>query len=413
MILIKFNKGTQVFQDNFGNSLNANCLDSSWDSNRIYQIANQSNDAHFRLTRTHLKFGRQRICVARKDVEHSQEIPNQFQLKSSEFSNSSVVESNPIDSFVESTESTMNFIHNESIKLRPNLLKISDIKWKYLVRSIIRGKNILMTGPAGCGKTMAARSAWEALGRPSFYFNLGASQDPRSTLIGNTHFKKDEGTYFSESTFVKAIQTKNSVILLDELSRAHPEAWNILMTVLDESQRYLRIDEHPDSPVIKVAEGVCFIGTANIGNEYTSTRVMDKALMDRFTIVEMDLLGLDDEKSLLSTMYPDVAAEMIDNVANIVTTTRNESSGGDGKISHPISTRISVELTGLISDGFTLEEACEVAVYPQYDNSGGVDSERTFIKQVVQKYITSDVSDDIFNTTDHSVDNTVGSVIGV
>ena len=398
MILIKFNKGTQVFEDPFGNVLNENCLDSRWDSTRIYQIANQSNDADFRLTRTHLKFGRQRICVARKFVGNSQEIPSQFQLKSSEFSNSDIVQTNPIDSFVESTESTMSFIHNESIKLRPKLLKISDIKWKYLVRSIIRGKNILMTGPAGCGKTMAARSAWEALQRPSFYFNLGASQDPRSTLIGNTHFKKDEGTYFSESTFVKAIQTKNSVILLDELSRAHPEAWNILMTVLDESQRYLRIDEHPDSPVIKVAEGVCFIGTANIGNEYTSTRVMDKALMDRFTIVEMDLLDLNNEKSLLSAMYPDVADKMIDSVANIVTTTRNECSGGDGKISYPISTRISVELTGLIGDGFTLEEACEVAVYPQYDNSGGVDSERTFIKQVVQKYITSDVSDDIFNT---------------
>ena len=110
-------------------------------------------------------------------------------------------------------------------------MKMGDLKWKYLVRSAVRGKNIMMTGAAGCGKTMAAKSLVNALDRPEFYFNLGATQDPRSTLIGNTHFNKSDGTYFSESTFVKAIQTENAVILLDELSRAHPDAWNIHMTV--------------------------------------------------------------------------------------------------------------------------------------------------------------------------------------
>ena len=134
------------------------------------------------------------------------------------------------------------FIHN-SASLKPEQLIMSDLKWKYLVRSAMRGKNIMMTGPAGTGKTMAAKYLVSALERPDFYFNLGATQDPRATLIGNTHFSKENGTYFSESLFVKAIQTENAVILLDELSRAHPEAWNILMTVLDLNQRYLRLDE--------------------------------------------------------------------------------------------------------------------------------------------------------------------------
>ena len=126
----------------------------------------------------------------------------------------------------------MNMIHT-SYDLKPKGLKMNELKWKYLMRSGMRGKNIMMTGPAGCGKTMAAKALVNALDRPDFYFNLGATQDPRATLIGNTHFKKEEGTYFSEALFVKAIQTPNAVILLDELSRAHPDAWNILMTVLD------------------------------------------------------------------------------------------------------------------------------------------------------------------------------------
>ena len=254
-----------------------------------------------------------------------------------------------------------------------------------------------MTGPAGCGKTMAAKSVISALDRPEFYFNLGATQDPRTTLIGNTHFNKDKGTYFSESLFVTAIQTPNAVILLDELSRAHPDAWNILMTVLDQGQRYLRLDEKDGSDTIKVAEGVTFIATANIGNEYTSTRVMDKALLDRFIVIELAPLSAEDELDLLQNLYPDVAWAELTAIADIVGATRIEIKTENPRLSTAISTRASVEIASLIYDGFTLSEAAEVCVYPQYDDAGGVDSERTFIKQIIQKYCDDGTTEDLFN----------------
>ena len=293
-------------------------------------------------------------------------------------------------------EEILQFIHN-SYGLKPKMLMMSELKWKYLVRSGVRGKNIMMTGPAGCGKTMAAKSLVNSLDRPDYYFNLGATQDPRSTLIGNTHFDSKKGTYFQQSHFVKAIQTPNSVILLDELSRAHPDAWNILMTVLDYGQRYLRLDESTGSDTIKVAEGVTFVATANIGNEYTSTRVMDKALMDRFTIVEMDVLTEADETELLNIMFPSVDSTTLSNVAKIATLTRTESNSDTARINSGISTRTTVELCGLLYDGFTLQESAEVSIYPQYDNTGGVDSERTFVKQIVQKFCDDGSSDDLFN----------------
>jgi type IV secretory pathway ATPase VirB11/archaellum biosynthesis ATPase len=43
--------------------------------------------------------------------------------------------------------------------LRPADLILDDLRWKYLVRSVLRGKNVMMTGPARSGKTKAAIAA--------------------------------------------------------------------------------------------------------------------------------------------------------------------------------------------------------------------------------------------------------------
>jgi MoxR-like ATPase len=297
----------------------------------------------------------------------------------------------------------VDFIGN-SYGLKPQGLIMKELKWKYLIRSAVRGKNIMMTGQAGCGKTLAAKSLVNALDRPDFYFNLGATQDPRSTLIGNVHFDKQKGTFFSESLFVKAIQTENAVILLDELTRAHPDAWNILMPVLDYGQRYLRLDEADGQTTIKVADGVTFIATANIGNEYTATRQLDKALLDRFTVIEMDLLTQEEEYGLLKYMFPTVEEKTLENVSNITSLTRAEAMTENPRISSGVSTRTSVEIAGLLFDGFSLLESADITIYPQYDSTGGADSERTFVKQIVQKFVSDGSSDELF--TEHDVEDT-------
>ena len=211
-------------------------------------------------------------------------------------------------------DEVLNFIHS-SYSLKPQGLMMKELKWKYLIRSAVRGKNILMT-------------------------------------------------------------------------------------VLDQGQRYLRLDEANGQETISVAEGVTFVATANIGNEYTSTRVMDKALMDRFTIVEMDVLDNTQELELLQYMFPHVDVSSLTAVAEIANTTRVESNSETGKIDTAISTRSSVEMAGLLFDGFGLDEAAQVSVYPQFSNDGGVDSERTFVKQLVQKYINDGSDDDLFNVED-------------
>ena len=297
------------------------------------------------------------------------------------------------------------FIHKGSISLKPTELVMEELKWKYLIRSAVRAKNIMMTGPSGCGKTMASKALVKALDRPDFYFNLGATQDPRATLIGNTHFDKQKGTFFMESAFVTALKTPNAVILLDELSRAHPDAWNILMTVLDQGQRYLRLDEAEGSPIVNVAEGVTFIATANIGNEYTSTRVMDRAILDRFVTIEMNVLDDVQELGLLKFMFPEVKEYDLKAIAEISHHTRTQSMSENGKLTSMVSTRASVEMAGLIYDGFELNEAAEISIYPFFSQDGGVDSERTYVKQLVQKYQQDENGEPLFKEVDDTQSN--------
>ena len=306
--------------------------------------------------------------------------------------NSTLPEEKP----VEKTNEVMSFLKT-CVDKRPDTLFMEDLNWKFICRNVYRGANMLLTGPTGTGKSQTAIAVAKAMGRELFYINLGATQDPRGTLIGNTHFSKDAGTFFNESAFVKALKTPNTVILLDEVSRAHPEAWNILMTVLDPGQRYIRLDEAVGAPTIKVAEGVSFIGTANLGAEYTSVRVMDRALIDRFTIAEIPYLTEAQETSLLQKIYPDMEVSDAENLAEIAKLTRDEIQSDQPQISTMISTRSVIEMGGLLVDGFSLGEVAQVGIYPLYSEEGGLQSERTFMRQIVQKFISDGTDENLFN----------------
>jgi nitric oxide reductase NorQ protein len=293
----------------------------------------------------------------------------------------------------EETEEIKQFIHSESYSLKPNNLVLDELRWKYAVRSVIRSQNVLVCGPTGSGKTMMVKWLAESLSRPLHIFNLGSTQDPRATLIGNTHFDQSRGTFFSQSPFIEAIQQPNSIILLDELSRANPEAFNILMSVLDPNQRYLRIDESVNSPIINVHPTVTFIGTANVGMEYTSTRVIDRALQDRFVTIQMDYLDEEGERELLSNIFSEVEDTKIKTVAKLVTLVREDVKSEDGQLERNLSTRHSIEMVSLINDGFTLEETLQIVVFPNYSSEGGLESELTYVKQLLQSVMDDSEGD--------------------
>lgn len=278
--------------------------------------------------------------------------------------------------------------------LIPKDLIISEVKWKGMLWAVLRGKNVLLVGPTRCGKTKSAQSVAKATDRPFFSFNIGSTQDARATLIGNTTFNKNDGTIFNPSEFVRAIQTPNAIILLDELSRGHHDAWNILMPVLDSTQRYLRLDESTDSKTIGIPETVSFISTTNIGNEYTATKVIDEALIRRFpVIVEMEPLTYSQEMELLGVLFPEELEdykEILESICKISEATKKQAAMDDPKISKFIPTGNVVEMAQMVIDEFTLNEISELSILPLYEKEGGTDSERLYMKQLIQKYLDAD-----------------------
>jgi ATP-dependent Clp protease ATP-binding subunit ClpA len=91
----------------------------------------------------------------------------------------------------------------------------------------------LFTGPTGCGKTELARQLAEALGIGFLRFDMSEYTERHSVarLVGAPpgYVGYDRGGLLTESVH----QTPHAVLLLDEIEKAHPEVFNILLQVMD------------------------------------------------------------------------------------------------------------------------------------------------------------------------------------
>lgn len=304
---------------------------------------------------------------------------------------------NPSDSNEEQTSSAvtsqfsnqLEFVSflNDSIKLKPSSYQISEIKWKSVIRTVLRGKNLMIVGEKGEGKTTLIFAIAKALGRPLFTFNLGDTSDAQTYLFGKTQ-AKDGSTFYQESEFLKAITTKNAIVLLDEFSRASRDASNILFPILDLNQRFAHIPERGENSKVMVAEGVSFLATANIGMEYTGTSIMDTAIMDRFTKVEIDELTSDQLHNLIKGIKVEQSIKdfFVKSKLAIKSAVKNSD------LTQTFSTRQMIECLEYCYDGFSIQEVLELMVYSTYSSDGDMQSERTFCYQLLQGFLTQNNS---------------------
>ena len=269
---------------------------------------------------------------------------------------------------------------------KPDGFIVDDEIWTLLLRNIFRGKHTVLVGPTGSGKSELVAHAAKTLEYNYSAYNLGNAMDPRSKLIGSVNLVMDESgkcnvTNFIESRFVTDIQRDKSVILMDEINRSNPEVNNMMLTLLD-GQGYLELDEHPELPVVNKSKSCVLIGTANIGDEYVGTNILDRAFKDRVSIIEIDYLSKDQEKALLIERTG-ISAEDAEMVADFAETCRGMWKAGE--VYSPVSTRMTIEAGDMIADGFSFNRSVEASILPFFDDDGTASSDATKIKQALQK----------------------------
>lgn len=96
--------------------------------------------------------------------------------------------------------------------------------------------SFLMTGPTGVGKTEVTRQLAESLGVDLIRFDMSEYMEAHavSRLIGSPpgYVGFEQGGLLTESV----IKSPHSVLLIDEIEKAHPDLFNILLQAMDYGQ---------------------------------------------------------------------------------------------------------------------------------------------------------------------------------
>jgi hypothetical protein len=160
-------------------------------------------------------------------------------------------------------------------------------RFPLLLQVLACGLNVLLVGPAGTGKTTAARKAAEALGLGFSCLSVGP-QTSKSDLLGFV----DAGGTYRESLFVQAYRD-GGVFLLDEIDAANAGVLTVLNAALAGD-----VMATPVGMVVRSPRFVCVAGANTYGQgasrQYVGRNQLDGASLDRFAVLDWPIdVGLE------------------------------------------------------------------------------------------------------------------------
>ena len=130
---------------------------------------------------------------------------------------------------------------------------------------------------------------------------------------------------------------------------------NLLFPCLDFRKELPMEYSFHDTTPVKIHDNCVFFSTANMGSQYTGTHKLDRALLDRFMLVEMDTLKTEDIQSTLKAEFPTLGDEKIESLVSAFEAINQEHD--EFKISFNLSLRHLKTMSRLVSNGFTIYDA--------------------------------------------------------
>lgn len=227
------------------------------------------------------------------------------------------------------------------------------------ITTIAMGKNLLLTGPTGSGKTKFAETLSNLFHQPMFSVNCSVDLDAESLMGFKTLAYEDEKQVID---FVPGPVTNAMVhgtfLYIDEINMAKPETLPLINGVLD----YRRTVTNPfTNEIITANKGFNVIAAINEG--YIGTVPLNEALKNRFIIIDVPYIKGNQLKELITTDTKLTDDQTID-----------------------LFVQLSSDLVAAVNQGKLSEEAASIrALLDACDLSTVIPVKRAILRSIVDK----------------------------
>lgn len=179
-----------------------------------------------------------------------------------------------------------------------NVVKLDVSNIEVISKRLADGRNVLLEGPAGCGKNVGIKYISDETNRPAIRVNFG-SEITYEDLVGHYEVQADGSMEFIPGFLTIAVRI-GAIFVADEINAAPPEATMPLNSVT-EAKPLLQIRE--TSQIIKPHPAFRFVGTLNPATgPYGGAKKLNAAFESRFTKIKMDYLPEKKEAALIDEL---------------------------------------------------------------------------------------------------------------